>query len=382
MNYLFKQCKCKQLILFLSGLLLCIFFIISFNKQFQLWGQIKDYYFIRLEARESTPKLLHEGRVGSSNAIHSKRSFGNMEICELMTELPREERAAFPSILCFVQNIYQENLQPYVHSPRYILVYPLIKIFKLDLQNCDTFFTYFCCFLISIFSLLGARAACLLEGSENNFTYYYFGSLILFAILSLFMNGRLIYAFLGGACLLYGQVQWIVKNNSTSLCLYSFIAVFLSNVSGGTFLVTFVSCLLFLLLSQVFSRYLWGFLVAFIPIAGTYVLKNFFYFNNSIWGLLSHGYGEGITDVYEYNHALGIALLSVLVTVAFVLFYYVRAISKKFPQFSPFLLYAYVALVFGVFGWSTFSLGICVFLILGPYLLLMLYHHYKTKYRF
>lgn len=377
----FNEYKCKQLLFFLIGWSLCTLFITSVDKKFHLWDQVKSYYFFTgesngLKGKSITELSLEEkGDETQDNNLTTNVAPASREP---LSQCERKTVFSSSTIFHFIKNIYQQNLQPYAHSPRYMLVYPFVKVCMLSQQDCDTFFTYFCCFLISVFALLGARTACLLEGTGNNFIYYYFGTLILFIIVALFMNGRLIYGFLAGACLLYGQTQWLIKNRAAHLCLLSFIAIALSNVSGGTFLVTFTSCLLFVIIFQIFSKYLWGFLIVFIPIGCMYTLKNFFYFND-IWGLLSHGYGNLITNVHQYDHTLGGMLLSTFIIMAFALFCYVIITAKKLPKFSPFLIYAYVTIVFGIFGWSTLSVVLCGLLILGPYLLMKSYYLYKAK---
>lgn len=339
--------KQKKFIFFLLGLFLVSFLITIVGKNFTLWPQVRDYYFT------TTPNgvLVERPRSESTTSINQDFSF----------------QESFK---------YKQYIAKYSHYPRLMLVYPTAKIHTLTQQDGNLIFTYFCCLLITFFALLSAQTQCLLEKKEDNFPYYFFGTLGLFIILSLSMNGRLLYSFFGGACLLYGQTHWMVKKKPFYLIIFSLIAIILNNVSGGTFLVTLGACFLFVTASQKLIKYFGILLILFTPLGCMYVLKNFLYFN-SIWGLLTHGYGKIIVDMYEYNKILGIVCLNIFMCFICILFLYMRDLSKKYPQFSPFLIYTYVAIIFGVFGWSTLAVILSTPLILGPYAIIQWIKHNK-----
>lgn len=341
----------KQFISFLLGICLVGFFLTIVDKKFVVWSQIVH----------CPAEILRD-----DSSITVKSSAKELNTEKSPGKEPSTNSTADSTKFSYA---YFKLTDKYIHLPRLIVTYPIIKLHNLTQIHYNLVFTYFCCLFISIFALMSARIVCLLEKKDDNFLYYFFGTLVFFTLLSLNMNGRLIYSFIGGAFLLYGQTHCLIKNETKLLYLFSFIAIILSNVSSGTFMVILSSSLLFIIISQRLPKHFYLYIILLAPLACSYLLKNYSYYN-SLWGLLTHGYGKVITDVYNYNSVLGIAFLGTFIVAAAILFYSMLINMKKFPHLTPFLSYTYSTIILGTFGWSTLSMIFPVFLILTPYLIL------------
>lgn len=359
----------KNIFLFIFS---CFFVFLFFNmigKNFFLWGQVRPIYSNQIEIVDKESSLekppvaldLKSVDVFPSPVLEKKESLEHKIINDQVNEKNVFE------LTDFINDIYNKKLGSTPHLIRKIVVYPLIKISDIFLIDIDTVFTFFCSFLIIVFSWIGALSVCLIDKNKSNFYQYYFGIFLLFLALSLFMNGRLIYAFVGGACLLYGQMQWVINNNKKYFSFLGFLALILTNVSSGTFCVAFFAYFVFVMLHQKASKNFFG-LLLFAPLTIVFFLKNGLYFN-SVWELLSHGYGKIISNIYDLNAFLGWISLCGFLAVSVISFYYTAIFSKKYLQFSPFLIYGYSSIILGVFGWSTLSSVLCPLLILTPFLL-------------
>ena len=250
------------------------------------------------------------------------------------------------------------NLSSEAHLLRYLLVYPIFVLSDQTGLNADYLFRLLC--FVMLFLTIRHCTKMADYYLQKNELYFIICFALLFLLLSAFMNGRIIFAFLGFSYLLLSVQNWEKKQLSNlGLCLRIFPVLFLCSVSSGTFL----SCLLGLILwSVVFvnrpkkSLYLYGFmlLVVLSPVVNLYVFKNINFYGGGFSGfvnMLNHGAGKIFHLVDFASLTLIILIIAHLSVIGIALLYY----EKKYRLH---LLFTASCMVAGLFGYSTLSLAI------------------------
>ena len=206
-------------------------------------------------------------------------------------------------------------------------------------------------------------------------------SFLVLSGLSLFMNGRIVFAILGASMLLMVGYFWgslkIVK-----LVVLSIVGLFLTSVSSGTFIVFALS--LFILsfyhfLNDFSKRNVMLFccstilLLLISPLLKMYFFRNLDFYGGGFHGfinMLNHGFGALLFT--ENFYFLGFIVLLVMVFIFFFFFYF-RNLRVCFIILS-------IALVGGLFGYSTMMIGIPPLVVLISYFFVRLYNFLYRKY--
>lgn len=188
---------------------------------------------------------------------------------------------------------------------RFLLLLPFFKLSEWLGVSYDWLFSItvpFLIWLITYFSSLSIQR--LYRGtSSQKKAIVFIGVSLFFISISLFMNGRLIFAFAGSSILMWSLLNW--DNNQDKINLLAILAaIFLSCVSRGTFLVTIASFYFFLAVNiaianpSIYRRKIlltYSILfVVFLPYLSTLVLSLLYHFGggiDAIGYMLSHGYG-------------------------------------------------------------------------------------------
>lgn len=229
--------------------------------------------------------------------------------------------------------------QGHIHAIRLVIVYPsylMHLIFNIDLNLA---FGYYCSIIFSLLYRKIMLIAYLFICREN--IVYNFTVLSFIFILAKVMNGRICFAFLGFAILIYEMTLLYASENKPSWVkryIKIIIGLILSTVSSGTMMV----CICFLLLGFVMRivRYkkihkgairLVCICIIGIPIihvAIQYVIsminKNITYFGG-IFNMLQHGIGKAFGNMFEdisiLVYLLGILMLFVNISILMYIYY-------------------------------------------------------------
>ena len=250
------------------------------------------------------------------------------------------------------------NLLIEAHLLRYMLVYPIFVLSDQTGINADKLFSAIC------FVMLFFTVRCCTKMANYCFhkgeLYFIIFFALLFLLISAFMNGRIIFAFLGFSYLLLAVQNW-EKMNLSNFGLLSriFPALFLCSVSSGTFLSCFNGLILW---SFVFINrtkrsifyYILILLFVFSPILKLYLLKNINFFGGGFVGfvnMLSHGVGK-IFLVIGFDSLIFLILIFANLTIIGIsLLYYDRYHRLYF-------IFLGSSIASGFFGYSTLSLAI------------------------
>jgi hypothetical protein len=196
------------------------------------------------------------------------------------------------------------------------------------------------------------------------------GLLLFLLILSLMMNGRIIYALSGGALLIYTYYfNMINQYGALKLLLLLFTALLLLAVSTGTFVAGLISIFLYLLFiikdaQKISAKIKYIFVVTVLAIVASvpaqiYVNKNLSYYDYDVMSMLDHGPGRIFNN--DLVLASGILFIPVILLVILIIY---KVIKK-----NAILLAAYSLLVPGVvvglFGHSTLAIIIPAVLLLA-----------------
>ena len=201
--------------------------------------------------------------------------------------------------------------------------------------------------------------------------------LLFLEMLSIFMNGRIIFSILGNTMLLYLLYVYEYRNLRVSkikLLVTLFFALWFISVSSGTFMVGLVAIFNFFIikimtkLPKINRKLLYillGFLLLIIvisPLLTIFITKNLNYFDGSIEKMMGHGFGH-----YIFDFIIPIILL------LFLLIYILIKLFKKNTLLILPLSMMISSLIIGVFGYSSFLSGISSFIIF------IFFFKYKNK---
>jgi len=275
------------------------------------------------------------------------------------------------------ENTIENKLLENLHKPRYILAKSLLNLS--NLLNIDVILLYgiLCFFIMNICILILLISLKKIVNIDSS-TLLLFLITLMFLTISLFMNGRGLFCFLGYIILLYlfyNDHHIIMK-----LFLITISFIFLS-FSSGAFITGLCPAILYLLEKfniKNLKNYSLKNIIIILPILliPTYYIilfsigfmyKNISYFYYSDYGifrgLLSHGYGRYFLT---NNILITITMLSLFLCCTI---YFLRKLHKAFPKDVKCTIYfIFASLFIGLFG------DLSLFLILVPLIFLTCYY--------
>lgn len=190
------------------------------------------------------------------------------------------------------------------HGIRFLLALPIFQISRLLGVSHHWIFSITMPAIIFLVAWFSTQSVLKLNGSGSSMcrAMVFAGISIFFILLSLLMNGRLMFAMAGSSILLWTLLNWR-SNNWRINFLAVLAAIILSSVSSGTFLITVFAFYLFLLITiaidypEVRSRkeilFYALLLVVLVPHITMLLIKILDFFGgglNSIGNMLGHGY--------------------------------------------------------------------------------------------
>jgi hypothetical protein len=251
------------------------------------------------------------------------------------------------------------------HMLRILLVVPFYVLSEYLTVDIDLFFSLVLVLLIYGIYLLNLRI--LKDTVERKKVFVL---LLFFILLSLVMNGRIVFSILGNTMLLYLLYRSFYTKNK--LKKYKSIPLFLmalwfSSVSSGTFVVFLLTIFTFYFLHSlvklpyVNKKIVWLFsffivlLLILSPMIIIFVEKNINYYDGSIINMLSHGAGGYLIDyLYVILPLLAILILSLPIVIL-----YLRRYNFLILPLSMILS----SLAVGLFGFSSLVSGVSAYLI-------------------
>jgi hypothetical protein len=245
----------------------------------------------------------------------------------------------------------------YAHGLRFTLVYPIFEIAQWLGISYDRLVSIIAPPLLLTITYFSARSVAAIGPTlsrEREAAVFVGISLVLIA-LSLFMNGRLFFAFAGSSILMWALLNWENNRDPINFCSVT-IAIYLSSVSSGTLLIVVFSFYFFLVVNLVIRNpsicrrgILLSYallLVVITPFLSMFVIKNLDFYGggfSAIFNMLGHGYGLIILQ----SNLLIIISIVILATGAF--YFYRNLIRRHWILVSLVMIY----LAGGMFGYST-----------------------------
>lgn len=241
------------------------------------------------------------------------------------------------------------------HTPRYIIELPSLifsKLLDIDIHRVNTYYSIF--LLVFSYNLLLKIYKKL--RIMDNFTNFL--TMLLLIIFALIINGRFIFSFFGEILLMYSI---ILKKRKYIL------ALFFSMVSSGTMMVVVISMIIIGLRKKIYRYKKWMtiILLLLIPI-GKYVLlmikRNYIYFDKNILKIFSHGI---LDKIYFINIKL---MFIVLILIISIVFLFLKNIYVKYFELREIVIIIGSSIFCGLFGKTTFMMGLLPTFILSIYL--------------
>ncbi len=250
------------------------------------------------------------------------------------------------------------------HFSRYILVMPLYFMSEFFEVDANYMYSILCTVMIIIVAKVLTQVYEQLGFSKGN--YVEASILLFFIILSLMMNGRIVFALLAYSIII--REAFILLNSYEKKWMSSFLLIclslWMSSVSSGTFTIVYV-----------FLLYLIIFLMTRVLITGkssvnslivmcTYTLvlftfsilffifleKNINYYG-SFWSMLEHGFGRFIAKGST-------EMVGLVMAVVFSLFIFCSGVYLLLGKYKHLFIALLLGLMGGMFGYSTLALGI------------------------
>lgn len=249
-----------------------------------------------------------------------------------------------------------ENLFSQAHFLRFLLVLPTFLISDYFNLSYDFVFSILCFVMVMLIIINCKNIFLFFEKKGRNITLIYIT--VTFIAISAFMNGRVLFAFLGFSFLILSICRW--ENHcigNANLIVRLLISLFLCSVSSGTFLSTilaiiFWSSIYFKRRKGKLSVYLVIMLGAVSPIIFLYIAKNVNFYGGGIKGvfnMMNHGIGR----VFYTLDLFSLCMLTFIVWLAFLGFMMVIKYQNKTKLLHLFIGTSGLA---GLFGYSTLSL--------------------------
>lgn len=194
--------------------------------------------------------------------------------------------------------------------------------------------------------------------------------LFFFMIISFFMNGRIVFAIVGNTLLLYLLYRSFYTPlgfKKKKLIPFFILALWLVFVSSGSFFVFLLTTVVFFTINvlvrfsqirkkifRIFSVFTIALIVMY-PIIITFFEKNVQYYDNSIFGMLSHGLGIYLVEyIYIMYIFFLLVIFSLPISISFLRRYNILVLPLSM-MLSSFAV--------GLFGFSALLSGIPAYLI-------------------
>ncbi len=258
------------------------------------------------------------------------------------------------------------------NTMRYYLVMPVFKIRDATGLNVDWIYSQFVAVMILGIGYFVTRLVIISIQAEELFWYFLLLNTCIFIEISLFMNGRLVLAFLGISLLHYTLDRWIRRDiHPASFVVLLFVGWYFCCVSSGIMLVATLTVCTWLVvfifrgfgnsplsLSEIAMSLLILLSIYFIyPVLAVEVLKEIMYYGGNLIHMLDHGLGEYILKLGMF----GIILL-IFLSLAFL--YFVSFVWKKYSEYRLFLIIISYSLALGLFGYATMLTGLPAVIVL------------------
>ena len=256
------------------------------------------------------------------------------------------------------------------HALRLLIAYPgylLSRVLNVDLDFGYTIYIAVC-FVLTLHLFISICNNYKYQSNINSTII-----LFIFCMLSHFMNGRIILAFLGFSMILYSDIKTYILNKCT--CLNSWFIIFgalLSGVSSGTMTVIVlylvISRLSFLqngiklsILSHVKKP---GFYIqclffsVWIPYTFWGIIRNWIYFGGdlaALFQIIQHGAGKYATFLLNYYSLLYLISILLGILAAIGIYIAVNWVRNNNPCW-PLHLSLFFSILGGIYGYSAGSL--------------------------
>ena len=244
------------------------------------------------------------------------------------------------------------------HFLRYLLVLPIFLASDYLNLEADLIFRA-ACFTI-IFFIVRNCITIIKFYSQKNIILFIISYSFLFLAMATFMNGRMVFSFLGFSYLVIIIHQWdIRKIENIGLFLRFLPALFLCSVSTGVFLSCIVSIFTFSIFptkrkKRYYYIYVSLFLAALSPLISLYLFKNIDFYGGGFAGLinmLNHGAGAVF---HQFGSVVTTLILLIsMISILFCGLIYIHSRTRKLL-----LLFASTSLICGLFGYSTLTMSI------------------------
>lgn len=225
-----------------------------------------------------------------------------------------------------VHNLFESG---HVHMLRFLLVYPSLLLSELLTLPPGLVFSVYI-YLLNVLIYVFIQKFCNhVEGRSGHYPF------ILFCIfvVNFFMNGRIIFAFLGSSLLLY-TFYFSTRGNLgiVRFAINVLLSLFLMSVSTGAFMVGVFALIFYTMTSYLkglreYKRYLDSrfiimvfILLLMLPLMSQFLEKNLSFYNWDLYSMLGHGFGRVF-----YSDAAVIASLLIspfVFLVGYVLYHY------------------------------------------------------------
>lgn len=248
------------------------------------------------------------------------------------------------------------------HFLRYLVVYPIFWVADLSGLAYDLVFSYVAVVLVFATSALIGFVASLIARRRDLYHRLAFLGLVCMCIVSMFMNGRILFAMLGYAYICANFIRWEYGESGLMGTLVRNLAGhYLTTVSSGTFLVGVLFVLGWLAIKvnrdkpvAVYVLFA-GFLSAASPLIWLYLMKNINFYGGGVGGLfnmLNHGAGFVL---HKFGTFVAVEVVVVVIAVASVFVWFFGRLVGGIR-----LLYVGIAAACfgGLFGFSTLMVGL------------------------
>lgn len=256
------------------------------------------------------------------------------------------------------------------HALRYALLLPTLELADILDVDVDRIFSLEVGLIILLIPWLIDRSRAAILGDARPWGWQRFALTVFFAVLSLFMNGRMTFGLLAVAILVWALAQSQAgKMSVVRLVLTMAMSLFLASVSTGVFTVVFAAILLWsqaqLLRKTTSAGKRWGagiacalLLAVAFPLVGIYSTRNLEFHGGvsveGFWNMLAHGAGKLFLQSAADDPLLFLLFLApVLGLIGLCI-----GLTFRYPAVSPAMAPLTCSLMGGLFGYSTLASGI------------------------
>lgn len=260
-----------------------------------------------------------------------------------------------------------EAIVAHPHALRYLLVSPALIVSEVLGVTANDAFTWYVFFMVVLTARILGRTTVLMAGQGASGTggwpWLY---LLVYGVISFFMNGRLAFAFLGLSVIMFAQVRYLVDpvSRATSTSILFIVGLLFACVSSGTLAVATGAIVLFIFAITA-SRFpqlrvrdvrlgaiMFMFLIFPVgPYLAFFVRKNLGFYDGSLKNMFSHGYGE-VLYLFGGDPGTTVALtLTAGCMLLLALPSVLELLSRRSALIGPLCVSA-AAISIGAVGWS------------------------------